>query len=356
MELNDFRVLIDAALDDALGEALTRLVATAPELTRPGELLRRASVGGKRIRPMLVLIGHRLVEGHQGDALGPAIGPALATEFLHLCALLHDDVIDAARVRRGQPAFHVAAAQDHRDAHWRGDADGHGRAAAILFGDLAFVLADDAFFRSDAAADRLVAAHRVFTVMREEVMRGQYLDVEAAARGGVSVDQALAIARDKSGRYTITRPTEIGAVLAGATPPIVAALHEWGDPLGLAFQLTDDLLGVLGDPDVTGKDVTSDLREGKRTVLVAEALSALGPADAERLDALLGRSGLDDAELAWMRQSIIDSGAADAVRRRVQDLVDESRAALSALVARGVDDDAARLLGDVARTIARREL
>ncbi|HEX9765173.1 MAG TPA: polyprenyl synthetase family protein [Nitriliruptorales bacterium] len=351
MRLDDLRDEIDGALGKTLDEATRRLTEAAPSLAQPAVLLQRANDGGKRIRPTLVLTGHRLIAGNHADAMGPA----LATELLHVCALLHDDVIDAAATRRGRPSFHVAAADAHRAAGWRGDADGHGRAAAILFGDLAFVLADDVFFQSAAPADRLLHAHRVFTAMREEVMRGQYLDIEAAARGSASVEQALAIARDKSGRYTITRPAEIGAALAGAPPPIVAALQSWGDPLGLAFQLTDDLLGMFGDAAVTGKDPTTDLREGKRTVLVAVALTTLGAADAERLDRLLGRPALGDDELDWMRATIAGSGAPDAVRARIRQLVEEALHALETIRALDSDDTAVALLTELTGELADRD-
>ena len=252
-----------------------------------------------------------------------------------------------------RPAFHVSVADRHRAADWPGDAEAHGRAAAILFGDLALVLADEAFFASSLPADQLIVAHRVFSVMKEEVMRGQYLDVEAAARGTASVDEALAIARDKSGRYTIRRPIEIGASLAGAPPAVLAAVGSWAEPLGVAFQLTDDLLGVFGDASVTGKDPTTDLREGKRTVLVAETLAAVDAHVAERFNALLGDVERDD-DLAWMRQTIEDSGAAAAVRARVRALVDASRRALAALDALDLDPTGVTLLREATDELADR--
>lgn len=350
MRLEDLRSEVGIALRRFLDAALQHLRDAAPSLAENAAVLDNLADRGKRIRPLLVLTGHRLVTGDHE----PAMGPALATELLHLCALLHDDVIDAATTRRGHPSFHVSVADRHRAAGWPGDADAHGRAAAILFGDLALVLADEVFFDSRLPADQLIAAHRVFSSMKEEVMRGQSLDVEAAARGAASIDEALAIARDKSGRYTIRRPVEIGASLGGAPPAVLAALGAWAEPLGVAFQLTDDLLGVFGDAAVTGKDPTTDLREGKRTVLVAETLRAV-PADvAERFNALLGDDGIDEVEVDWLRRTITQSGAADAVRSRVRALVNDSWRALAALDGLALDETGLALLREATDEVADR--
>lgn len=351
MNLADLRTHVDEALTLATRSAVERIAEGAPALAEPAGLLEHSLVGGKRLRPMLVLVGHQLVAG----SWRPALGPALATELLHLCALLHDDVIDAAATRRGRPAFHVAQADRHRGQGWQGDADSYGIASAILFGDLAFVLADGAFFESAAPPGRLLAAHRVFTTMREEVMRGQFLDVDAAARASATPEDALRIALHKSGRYTVTRPLQVGATLGGAPDDVLEALREWADPIGVAFQLTDDLLGVFGDPQVTGKDPTSDLREGKQTLVIAEAMHRLAHGDSMRLASGLSDPDPSDTELEWMREALGSSGAREAVEGTIADHVARATASRARLSQLGLDAEGLALLDQIGTALVDRD-
>ncbi|MEY3020600.1 MAG: hypothetical protein RLZZ272_1584, partial [Actinomycetota bacterium] len=263
-----------------------------------------------------LLLGHALLGGRDpADVLGPAV----ALELVHTAALLHDDVIDRAALRRGEPTLHQSFAGRHRAERGRvGDADAYGRAIAILVGDLVLVAADDRFRTARVAAPVLDRAWERFTDLRIEVMAGQVLDVEAAAGPDISSTRALTIATLKSGRYTVARPLEIGALLAGASDVLAEALRRAGDPLGRAFQLRDDLLGVFGDPDRTGKPSTSDLAEGKRTLLIAEALARLDDAGRRELEAGLGDPGLDGSRAARLRALLETCGARDAVEARIE--------------------------------------
>jgi len=270
-------------------------------------------------------------EAAGGDGLTAVEGPALALELLHTCALVHDDVIDQAATRRGRASIHQAAAGRHRAADWSGDADAYGRAVAILIGDLAFVLADELFLAAEVPDRELLAAFRRFTTLREEVMVGQYLDLQAATARLTERTLATQIATLKSGRYSVARPLEIGATLAGADEALVTGLHAFGDPLGRAFQLADDLLGVFGDAEETGKSTSSDLAEGKRTYLIAEATERLEGAELARLEGALGRDDLDAATTAELRDLLIVCGAHDATRARISAYVSEARAALDEL-------------------------
>jgi geranylgeranyl diphosphate synthase, type I len=282
--------------------------------------------GGKRIRPALLLLGFRAAGGQRLDAVE---GPAVALELLHACALLHDDVIDQAPQRRGRPSAHEAFAAQHRAAGWTGDAAAYGRAVAILLGDLAFVLADERFLTASVPPPALLAAFRRFTVLREEVMVGQALDLHAATARLTDRDLALEVATLKSGRYSVARPLELGAVLGGANEQLVAGLLAFGDPLGRAFQLADDLLGVFGDPAATGKSTSSDLAEGKRTLLIAEAAARLDPAGRAELEAALGCDGLDEETVERVRGLLRDSGAVDAVRGEIDRSIAAAQRALA---------------------------
>ncbi len=322
------RPRIDAALGVALDQALPRLTAAHASLAPHAEELRAFLASGKRIRPALLLLGFEAAGGRRLEAVE---GPAVALELLHACALLHDDVIDQAPQRRGRQSSHEAFARQHRVAGWAGDADAYGRAVAILLGDLAFTLADERFLTAAVPPDALLAGFRRFTVLREEVMVGQTLDLHAATARLTDRDLALQVATLKSGRYSVARPLELGAVLAGAPETLVAGLLAFGDPLGRAFQLADDLLGVFGDPTATGKSTSSDLAEGKRTLLIAEAASRLDRAGQAELEASLGRGPLDEPTVERVRQLLQDSGAVAAVRRAIERATADADRALAGL-------------------------
>lgn len=316
-ELARLAARVDESLRPAVAPALERVRALHPSLGPwVDELDGMLAAGGKRLRPALLLLGYRAVASDDDARVLPA---ALALELLHTCALLHDDLLDDAATRRGRATAHVTFAVRHRAATWAGDADRYGAAAAVLVGDLAFVVADELFLDSDVAADRLLAGLRAFTTLREEVMAGQALDVQAAAQRLTDRELALTIATAKSGRYSVARPLEIGALLGGATAEGAAALATAAEPLGRAFQVRDDLLGVFGDQDTTGKSAAGDLREGKRTLLVAEAFARLDVAGRQELESLLGDPTLDAAGVERARQLLRDSGAIEATRAFVDD-------------------------------------
>ena len=194
---------------------------------------------------------------------------AASLELLHACALIHDDVMDASATRRGRPSAHHAFAELHRTSGWTGDPDVFGTAAAILLGDLLLSWADALFASAGLPESVRPEVRHVWDDMRELVMAGQYLDVLVQARGEFSAEDALRVAKFKTSKYTVEGPLHLGAAAAGAGRDVFAALTAYGVPLGEAFQLRDDVLGVFGDPEVTGKPAGDDLREGKRTLLIA---------------------------------------------------------------------------------------
>ncbi len=328
IELGALRATVDAALEQRMQTIVSRLETYDGSLNRLGNALRLFAIGGKRVRPLGLLLGHRAGGAIDDDA---ALGPALALELLHTCALLHDDVIDRASTRRGQPTVHHAFAETHRQAGWHGDAAAYGEAVAILLGDLAFVYADELFFEATTQPASTLAAFHRFTAMREEVMAGQYLDLHAALTGMSDRHTAERIATLKSGRYSVSRPLQIGAVLAGSDEPLVSGLRAFGDPVGRAFQVRDDLLGMFGNEQATGKSASSDLAEGKRTLLIAYALERLAPADQAQLEAILNAGVVTDADARVARQLIDSSGARQAAEQYISDELSRADAALNQL-------------------------
>jgi geranylgeranyl diphosphate synthase type I len=314
-----FRERLQKTLDEYLDEMAERLAPLGQDAARLLEEARRCVSGGKRFRAAFCWWGYRAVSPDVVDEEG-LLRACAALEMLHASALVHDDYMDASDTRRGRPATHRAFTDAHRAASWRGDPAQYGASAAILLGDLLLSWSDELLRRCGLPADRVGAALEVFDHCRTEVITGQFLDVSVQARGAADVDAAMTVLRYKSAKYSIERPLHIGATLAGGGPEQLAELTGYGLPLGEAFQLRDDLLGVYGDPAATGKPAGDDLAEGKRTVLVALTLDGAPPEDAARLDAALG-TPLTDSDVTELRGIIDVSGAHAQLEDVIDDLV-----------------------------------
>lgn len=280
---------------------------------------------GKRLRPTFAWWGWRGAGGSPQDPQAPAVLRAVSSlELIQACALVHDDLMDASTTRRGAPTVHVDYASRHRAARWLGSPERFGAATAILLGDIALAWADDMLREADLWPDQLRRVHRVWHAMRTEVLAGQYLDVLAQASGDETAETALRIDRYKTAAYTIERPLHLGAAIAGADRALVRAYRRFGADLGVAFQLRDDLLGMFGDPHVTGKPADDDLREGKRTLLLAYGLRAADEkrqsGAADLLRSAIGNPHADQTTLNQVRETLIELGAVAEVERRIATL------------------------------------
>ena len=343
-----FRARVQQALDAFLDGQAERLAPLGPDAARLLAEARAVVSGGKRFRAAFCYWGHRAVrEPDDDDAL---VRACAALELLHASALVHDDYMDASDTRRGRPATHRSFEAEHRAAGWRGDPQQYGAAAAILLGDLLLGWSDEMLRRCGLPEPEVTRALRVFDLCRSEVIAGQFLDVSVQARGRADVDTAMTVLRFKSAKYSIQRPLHIGATLAGADDATLRVLGGFGLPLGEAFQLRDDLLGVFGDPEVTGKPAGDDLVEGKRTVLVALALDAAPAADARRLDDALG-TPLTAAEVDDLREVIERSGARQQVEAVIGELADR---AVAALERADIDPGARAVLRELAAAATQR--
>ncbi len=309
--------------------------------------------GGKRLRAAFLYWGWR---GLAADPLAhdaAAVRAASAMEIFQAAALLHDDVMDNSDLRRGRPTAHRAFAADHRRHGWNGDPGRFGHAAAILAGDLCLNWTDEIFSTSGLPADALGRARPEFDRMRTQLMGGQFLDMLEGALGWTDLAYEERVARTrrviryKSAKYSVEQPLLIGARAAGADETTLASLSRYGTSLGEAFQLRDDVLGVYGDPEHTGKPAGDDLREGKHTALVAHTLELADEDGVELIAASLGAPDLDDATVEACRRVIERSGAlgrteemivagAQEAWRALEEtdgLTEEGRAALHELVA-----------------------
>ena len=335
---------VQAELDSLLARQRGVLAEVSPQTEPLVDAVAALVAGGKRLRPSFCAWGYRAAGGQDG-AVETRVGAAL--ELFQAAALIHDDVMDGSDTRRGMPALHRRFADLHATRGWSGSCERFGESAAILAGDLCLAWSDEALTACGAEPDRLAAARLVFDRMRTQLMAGQYLDVHEQASGGApqgADERALRVLRWKSAKYTVEHPLLIGAALSGADADQRSALSAYGLPLGEAFQLRDDVLGVYGDPAVTGKPAGDDLREGKRTMLVALAAQRGSAEDAALLGSLLGAPDLDDEGVAALQDLIERTGALGAVESLIDDLVGRSRRALTGAP---VTDEAREALGQL---------
>lgn len=286
--------------------------------------------GGKRLRPAFAYWGWRAVATDEPDEQVLLLFSAL--ELLHACALVHDDVIDDSSTRRGRPTTHVQFATLHRDRGWQGSPERFGASAAILLGDLALAWADDIVFGADLTPQAQRRIRRVWANIRTEVLGGQYLDIVAEASAAASIASAMNVDTFKTACYTVSRPLQLGVAAAADRPDVHDIFSQFGTDLGVAFQLRDDVLGVFGDPAVTGKPSGDDLRSGKRTVLLAEAVELAETSDPVAANLLRTSIGarLTDAQVDRLRDVIESVGALAAAEQRIATLTQRALATLAA--------------------------
>lgn len=310
----NFRAAIDAALSRQIDRVESRLAAISAQCLRMTEIARALCAGGKRIRPAFAYWGHVAASDANDLDEQALLNACAAFELLHVGVLVHDDLIDGSQTRRGLPAAHRAFAADHPAQ----SAD-YGQAQAVILGDEIISWADEALLRAGLPADQLNVALTYWFAVRTEVNAGQFLDIanQFQLLAELSAQQAADLVLEtKTAKYTVVRPLQFGAALAGGDEQLIAGLAAFGNPLGRAFQLRDDLLGVFADPQQTGKPAGDDLREGKATVLLAAALDASPHAD--ELRSLVGDRSMTDAQLARARKLIVASGAVQHVEATIE--------------------------------------
>ncbi|GAA2207229.1 polyprenyl synthetase family protein [Nonomuraea monospora] len=335
-----------AQVERALSEFVERKLPStgepefAPLRTAADELLS----GGKRLRPAFCYWGWR----GAGGADDPGIFTASASlELLQASALVHDDVMDKSDLRRGMPSAHRRFQAMHEKSGWYGSAEQFGEGAAILLGNLLLIWAGEMWRASGLPRESLDVAQPFHDHMRSELMCGQYLDLLEQANGENTFESALRVALFKSGKYSVEQPLRLGLALAARelAPWMDELCTGYGRRVGIAFQLRDDILGVFGDPAQTGKPAGDDLREGKRTMLVARTLAAASASDAETVRLLLGDPGLDEKGVATLREIIDGTGAL----RECEDLIGEYLGqALEALDAAPVTPESRSALTELA--------
>lgn len=307
------------------------------------ELATRLTAGGKQLRPTFAIWGWVAAGGQRApETHAQLIDVGAALELLHLFALVQDDVMDRSDHRRGMPTLHVTAAERHRATNALGDPVLFGDSVATLLGDLALAEA------SLLVAPAPTPVRELWRLMTVELVHGQLWDITQTASRERRLEVSAAIARLKTGRYTVARPLQLGALTAGASDDLVAGLGRWGDLVGDAFAIRDDVLGVWGDPATTGKPAGDDLRWAKPTVLLACAADR-APESGRDLMARCNAGRLDDAAVADLSDRLVDWGVRDLAETMIQDAVSAADALLDTLT---VEPTAASALRALAATAA----
>ncbi|MCA2240769.1 MULTISPECIES: polyprenyl synthetase family protein [Mycobacterium] len=290
-----------------------------------GDILADFASGGKCLRSTFMYLGWLC--GAPPDPA--ALRAAASFELVHAFALLQDDVMDGSDVRRGRPSAHLQLGRWHRERGLPGTSRRFGESAAILLGDLCLIWAEQMLRDSGVDPRRLQRVWPRYDAMRTELAVGQFADLTNDARQAPGLEFVLDVARRKSGNYTVRRPLEIGAAMAGCDARTLSQLGCYGRALGEAFQLRDDVLGVFGSPAVTGKPGAGDLLERKATSVVAAAHQLADPSTRRELTELANREALEDDAIDRWKALIIETGALGLIERMIGDRVASARAHLA---------------------------
>ena len=342
LDENNFRDRVQSVLDDFVMKHQDALSVISRDTLALADSLNTLLAGGKRLRAAFAYWGYRST-GAPDDEL--IIRAASSLEFLQACALIHDDVMDGSDMRRGNLAVHKQFEKLHLDSQWQGSAVDFGAGSAILVGDLALSWADELLATSGLNPSAWLSAKVIYDIMRTELMAGQYLDLLEQSRRGTKVAAARNVIRFKSAKYTIERPLHMGAAIAQADKEHQEILSRFGLALGEAFQLRDDLLGVFGDSETTGKPSGDDLREGKQTVLIASALEVCPAEQISFITEHLGSSLISSEIIAEIQGILISSGAVDRIENEIESL---TASALEAITTSKIDQESQVALGKLA--------
>jgi len=348
LDANDLRTRVQHCIDDFLNRQSNLLLSVSPDTEPLLESITELLSGGKRLRPAFCYWGWRAAGGPDNPEI---IRAASSLEMLQGCALVHDDVMDDSATRRGRPAAHRKFANLHEENSWLGPANRFGVGAAILIGDLLLSWTDEMLLTSGLSDEAIKRGKKVLDLMRTELMAGQYLDLLIQANRDGSVEKAKHVIKYKSAKYTIERPLQMGARLAGADDHTIEALSDYGLPLGEAFQLRDDVLGVFGNPKITGKPAGDDLREGKRTVLIELAVSRAHPTQLKALETLLGDENLSQDGVAELREILVETDALADVENMIET---STQQAITNLESANLNQQATLILTDLARAATAR--
>lgn len=339
---------VSSRIEGFLDTKADEFAAISPDADDIGQALLEFTRGGKMVRPVLLWWGFQLAVGDDPawERLKAGVAEAAGSlELLHAAALIHDDVIDHSDTRRGRPALHRQFEALHGRHRYQGDDESFGVSAAIVVGDICLALSEELFETSQSRLGITALARDLRATLRRDVMVGQYLDILAEViplEDERLAERAWEVLSFKSAKYSVEQPLLLGAALGGADEEQLKEISRFGLPLGQAFQLRDDVLGVFGDPAATGKPAGDDIREGKRTVLIAESVKNLSSAQAHILAKRLGDPNLSDAEVGECMSMLKDAGGLEAVESSIRAKHEQALSIVREWSADGTDTQVSR--------------
>lgn len=334
---SDERERINKALNKCLSTTKKKLLTTSPLLGDLFDSFIQINQGGKRLRALLVKLGYLMAGGKSDQAITDIM---IAVEIFHSAILAHDDIIDQSPLRRGKPTLHHSLGNDH-----------HAISQTIILADYGFFLANKLISESNFEADKKNKAIQIFNNTVLDTAVGEIIDIEIPFQKlQLTNKDALNISLFKTARYTFTGPLQMGAVLAGGEEELLKSLQKYGDNLGIAFQIQDDILGVFGEVEEMGKSNLSDLTEGKVTLLAAFAFE--NSREKDFLATLYGKPNLTDLEADKIRKIFIDSGALDFAKETG---IEYTSSAISEIKTMNIEDQYKSILKELADFLMTRE-
>lgn len=329
--LTDFKQQFDSVFSDFLDSKLDQIESVSPHARYVLDSSREMwTKGGKRIRPYLSMLAY---QGLGGTKIQDMLFASCALELLHVFALVHDDVIDQSGTRRGFDTLHVLLSQEHKQKRLHGDAKHAGESLAILIGDLLFSYANEIVTRIDFPAEQIAASQKLFYTIQQQLVLGEYEDVRATAElAAVTEEQVITLMSRKSGRYSIEQPLQFGTILSGkSTSYAQEAFRPFSEPLGVAFQLHDDILGTFGDEAVLGKPTDSDIKQGKPTLMVVHALKHADEKSKKRLLEILGNQQASSSEIEEARHLLRKTGSDVYANQKAAAYIKQTHVALNSM-------------------------
>jgi len=352
MTLEEFKNEFDRLFSAFLDAKFPSIGSVSPHLQTVLQSSKKVwTKGGKRIRPYLSMLAY---QGHGGTDVEAVLRASAALEMMHIFALVHDDVIDQSETRRGYQTLHILLQREHEKKALHGDAKHTAESLAILIGDLLFSYANEIAAQMPFPVEIAQRAQKFFYQIQQELVLGEYEDVRATARlESVTENQVIALMSRKSGRYSIEQPLQFGTLLAGKDMGYAAKVFSaFSEPLGIAFQLHDDILGTFGDPKKLGKPIDSDIKQGKPTLMVVHALHQADKKEKERLLAILGNQQASERDISHVRNFLQAKGSEKYARGRAQEEVKKAQEALTQL--QGLPAAFTKTLSDLAEFIISR--
>lgn len=321
--LIDYAKKADKCLENFFAEKQKTVSDISPIGRQMLEIYRDHLRGGKKARGALMVLGYLLAGGKDNQKILKA---SLFPEIIQSFLLIHDDIMDRDLLRRGKPTPQALYSALYRERKFKGDAEHFGLSMAIDLGDYGMYLGQEALFESGFEQEKITKVIKLANRIYQEVALGQALDIFGEVSGEFDEDYVLKVHFLKTAQYSVTAPLQFGAILAGAEEGYLSFLAKYGDPIGVAFQIHDDILGLFGEEKIIGKETGArDIREGKATLLIVKALERAKDKDKRYLESVYGRKKITNNETDNIRRIVKKSGSFDYSLKKERELVEEGK-------------------------------